>query len=359
MGRFVALFLLLGTLSLSLGIGSYDVDLSFNDDLVGGRKVQAFISVIDSSMMNPYDGDVSLIAKNGKVLNFDGKVDGGLGMFDFVPDENATEVFFDVSSRYFERKFSFFSTPRKFLDSEDWYLVVKDFSGSVGIKRKGSSEVVAVEIGMKVFPGDEIYTMENSYVQLEGPNGINFFVVPNSVVRLDKFKKKEEDVLIKLKVMKGQTLSKILKKLSASSLVIVEAGGVTAGVRGTIFSMGFEGDSLYLRTFKGRVALNVMGQTTDVEEGKMAVFSGDLLFYIREKRKIFEDLRRDIREVLSRGVMSYMKRFELMEHVMNEIFELRARRALGRFGISSVVGKIDEGLKEFERKFMRRKRNGR
>ncbi len=335
---------------ISFGLGELHIDVSFNSQLCGSVESEGFLAVL--SGITPYTGKAEILSENGTVKDYDGMVDYGLALFKFVPDENATQVSLKIKVDKTEKEFFFFSTPARFLNAKEWYLEIIGFEGSVGIKRKGSAFVEPVALGQKVYPGDEIHTMEKSYVELKGPNDMSFYVAPNSVVKLEDFKKKDSDVLLRIKVMRGDILTKILQKLSSSSLVVIEGGGVPAGVRGTIFSVGYnENDGLKVRTFQGSVVVNALGERVFVKQNKMLSLSKDLIEYIRERKISMERLRKEIAEVMKKGVGVVMKRMKIMEMYMNLRFEMRAKKAMKR--INECLENIDVTLEEYENRFFK------
>ncbi len=324
--RSFSFFILILLVSFAFSLDFYDVSVSFQGDVIAGVENRGYLSVLRISGF-PYDGSVDLESRDGAVSKRV-LIDSGFGEFVFKPAQDVRIGIIEVKVEDEIHRIETLVLPKETLEMEDWYLVVKEFGGNVGIKRKGSEIVEAVRAGTKLFPGDSLFTSKDSYAILEGPGNTKFSVTPQSAIYVKMVKKGKNDFIVKIKVQAGDVLTETLKKLSIRSTIIMESKGVTAGVRGTIFS--FEsGENVKVRTFRGKVLVLAMGKSVDVDEGMMAVIPSKTLEIIKEK----------------------MDWFDSMAKKALERFEFRAREALKPFGLENFLTPIDKSLYSYKEMF--------
>ncbi len=320
-------FILIVLMALvGFGLDFFDVSATFENDVIATIESKGFLSVMKASGMF-YNGDVNLHSRHGDVDKIV-RIEEGFGEFHFVPHEGVKVARISVEVWGEKHEISTFVLPRAVLSMGDWYLEVKEFAGTVGVKRGNSEITEPVKLGSRVFPGDCIYTSKNSYVVLVGPKGVTFSVVPNSVVYVKMVRKNEKDMVVQMKVDAGDVLTNVMEKLSTDSLIIMESEGVAAGVRGTIFS--FErSDQVKIRTFRGEVSVIALGKGIDVSAGNMAVIPKTVLNRIEERLEWFD--------------YRVKRAFER--------FEMKAKKALRPFGLQDFLSPLDRTLTSYKEMF--------
>ncbi|ANQ53438.1 hypothetical protein BG95_02765 [Thermosipho sp. 1063] len=127
---------------------------------------------------------------------------------------------------------------------------VSNFSGNVAIKKKDIWE--AITNNTIIEEGDEILTMENSFVEISFPDGSISRILENSQVLVEKLRYDGKvDIVLNLK--KGENYNIIQKFLTSGSNFKVKTSSVTAGVRGTKFAVINKDGKINITTFEGTV----------------------------------------------------------------------------------------------------------
>lgn len=152
-------------------------------------------------------------------------------------------------------------------------LSVFEFVGEVALRKSGDELWNPISKNDRVEEGDEILTMRDSYVVLEGMDGVMLTIPPQSQVLFERLRTDGERIDVSIKVKKGEAVSEISKILTGGSKFQVGAGSVVAGVRGTKFAVE-AGDTCYVRTFEGKVIAEVGGKVVPIPEGRMGAFVG-------------------------------------------------------------------------------------
>ncbi|ABR30204.1 hypothetical protein SU69_01740 [Thermosipho melanesiensis] len=130
------------------------------------------------------------------------------------------------------------------------FAKVNDFFGNVAIKKQDVWEPITTNTIIE--EGDEILTMSNSFLEILFPDGSISKIMENSQVFVEKLRYKEKiDVVLNLK--KGENYNIIQKFLVSGSSFKVKTSSVTAGVRGTRFSVINKDGSTNIITFDGVV----------------------------------------------------------------------------------------------------------
>lgn len=152
-------------------------------------------------------------------------------------------------------------------------LAVFEFVGEVALRKSGQELWNPISKNDRIEEGDEILTMRDSYVILEGMDGVMLTIPPQSQVLFERLRTDGKRMDVSIKVKKGETVSEISRILTGGSKFQVGAGSVVAGVRGTKFAVE-AGDTCYVRTFKGEVIAEVGGKVIPIPEGRMGAFTG-------------------------------------------------------------------------------------
>ncbi len=130
---------------------------------------------------------------------------------------------------------------------------VEDFSGNAAYKKADSEIWEPVTVGLELGEGDSILTMKDSYVVITFPNDSKTKVLDNTQLKIEKLIKTEKGYVIEMKQLKGKTYSSVKKLLQSGEKFVVKTDSVTAGVRGTKFSVIFENGIPTIATFEGVV----------------------------------------------------------------------------------------------------------
>jgi hypothetical protein len=126
---------------------------------------------------------------------------------------------------------------------------------------KGEVYVVYDEVKEKADPpqvlvaNDRILTRANSIAYLQFQDGGIVEVGPNSDLKVGMAKVQPGSFKARFLLAYGKTIAMVKKLTTASSLFEIEAGGVIAGVRGTIYGVEYDGFHCQVkeRTYEGSV----------------------------------------------------------------------------------------------------------
>lgn len=147
---------------------------------------------------------------------------------------------------------------------------------------KGEVYVVHNEFKEKANPpqvleaGDRILTRAGSYAYLEFRDGGMVEVSPNSDFKVSLASVQPDSLRARFLLAYGKTIAMVKKLSSASSVFEIEAGGVVSGVRGTIYSVEYDGYHCQVkeRTYEGSVSnrWGVQGKQKTVNKGERGTF---------------------------------------------------------------------------------------
>jgi len=132
-------------------------------------------------------------------------------------------------------------------------IKVEDFSGNAAYKKADSEVWKPIDSSVELSEGDSLLTMKDSFVVLRFPNNSETKVLENTQLKIEKLEKVGEGYVIELKQLKGKTYNSIQKLLKSGERFLIKTKSVTAGVRGTKFSVMYEGEKPKIVTFEGTV----------------------------------------------------------------------------------------------------------
>lgn len=132
-------------------------------------------------------------------------------------------------------------------------IKVEDFYGNAAYKKADSEIWKPLDSNVKLHEGDSLLTMKDSYVVLRFPNDSETKVLENTQLKIEKMEKVGDGYVIELKQLKGKTYNSIQKLLKAGERFLIKTDSVTAGVRGTKFSVVYEDNKPKIITFEGTV----------------------------------------------------------------------------------------------------------
>lgn len=126
---------------------------------------------------------------------------------------------------------------------------------------KGEVYVVFEEVKQKADPpqvlvaGDRVITRANATAYLQFQEGGIVEIGPNSDIKISEAKVRPESFRARFLLAYGKAMAMVKKLTTSSSVFEIEAGGVIAGVRGTILSMEYDGFHCQVRqgTYEGSV----------------------------------------------------------------------------------------------------------
>jgi hypothetical protein len=121
--------------------------------------------------------------------------------------------------------------------------------------------------------GDWIQTDSNNKAYLEFQNGGVVEVGPNSRVQVKQLEITPRDFKARFLLAVGKFKAKVTKLTTASSCFEVEAGGVVAGVRGTVFGVDYDQahNQVSAATYEGSIFAQSNGRTETIDKGYGAV----------------------------------------------------------------------------------------
>ncbi|XDD56011.1 FecR domain-containing protein [Leptospira sp. WS4.C2] len=133
-------------------------------------------------------------------------------------------------------------------------VLVSSVKGKVAVQPQGSSSPVPLVKKYQLASGDVIITEGSSQIDLDFETGSWMRITPNSEVVLDVIEKTNEAQSQKFSVKKGKLFASV-SKLSKDSQFVVQAGEHLTQVRGTVFSVQFDGKSEVVAVREGSVAV--------------------------------------------------------------------------------------------------------
>ena len=306
---------------------AHEVFLSFPEDPIAGRTVEMILTIFDNSF--PFMGKAELHPSAGKFSENRVEFVGGSALLKYTTPKDP--VFVKVRAKLddgFEVKeieFSFQVLP-DYERMEKAYLELVEFGGHVSYKKKGEDFYRPVSMGTRFHEGDEIWVQEDSYAVIDGPGGTRIEIAPNSKVLVKSVRKDERTVFLRVEVEKGEVVSRVVKELF-NTVLLVDGGSVTAGVRGTILGMEVQ-DEVVVRNYEGEVWVKAGSSIAELKARRMMRFTSEVL------------------SAFDRAQKRVMKKFEEMRKEMMKGFEEKAKELLSTFGMEDVFG-ID--LSKFSR----------
>lgn len=134
--------------------------------------------------------------------------------------------------------------------------------GEVLVSRVGANEELYLMNGDIVYEDDSIETKERSILKIKFFKNGQMTLGPNSVVKLETFKKKKPGLI---KLLKGQLRSQIDKEESAKEKLLVKTKTSAMGIRGTDFEIKYNPlrESTVLAVHSGLVAMSSFYGETD------------------------------------------------------------------------------------------------
>ena len=323
-------FVILTTLTFSMKL-FYKIP----NDIIAGNKSQIVLTLMDDFEML-YMGEAVISPSSGEILTKNPvEFDMGSAIMDYKAPQSPGKVEFKVNVQDEMLKFSVEVLP-DYTAMKEQFFEVKEFGGYVSVKRKGEDLYKPVSSGEKLFEGDQLQVLEDSYAVLEGPGGNQIEIAPNSEVLIKKVRSDSKTVFIRIEVVKGEVVSKVMKEMF-NTVLLVDSQSVTAGVRGTILGVEAD-DDLSIRNYEGEVWVRTNGMYMDLPQMMMMKFGKDTL---RE---------------FDRAQKEMMRRFnELEKDIMNG-FEEQAKQLLSNFGMEEsfridmrqFVKPLDKQLKTFD-----------
>ncbi|TGL41455.1 FecR family protein [Leptospira perdikensis] len=145
-------------------------------------------------------------------------------------------------------------------------VIVSSVKGKVSVLPEGSSKPVSLVKSYQLASGDIVITDGFSQIDLDFETGSWMRITPNSEVVMDLIEKNSDAQSQKFSVKKGKLFASV-SKLSKGSEFVVQAGEHLTQVRGTVFSVQFDGQIEVVAVREGSVAvgdliLNAKQQTT-------------------------------------------------------------------------------------------------
>ncbi|EOQ94935.1 sigma factor regulatory protein, FecR/PupR family [Leptospira wolbachii serovar Codice str. CDC] len=134
-------------------------------------------------------------------------------------------------------------------------VLVSSVKGKVSVLPQGSSHPVPLVKHYQLASGDVVVTEVSSQIDLDFETGSWMRITPNSEVAMDVIEKTNEAQSQKFSVKKGKLFASV-SKLSKDSQFAVQAGEHLTQVRGTIFSVQFDGKSEVVAVREGSVAVD-------------------------------------------------------------------------------------------------------
>lgn len=133
-------------------------------------------------------------------------------------------------------------------------VLVSSVKGKVSVFPQGSSQPVPLVKHYQLASGDIVITYGSSQIDLDFETGSWMRITPNSEVVMDVIEKTSEAQSQKFSVKKGKLFASV-SKLSKDSQFVVQAGEHLTQVRGTVFSVQFDGKSEVVAVREGSVAV--------------------------------------------------------------------------------------------------------
>ncbi|TGL15949.1 FecR family protein [Leptospira meyeri] len=183
-------------------------------------------------------------------------------------------------------------------------VLVSSVKGKVSVLPQGSSKPVPLVKHYQLASGDIVITEGTSQIDLDFETGSWMRITPNSEVVMDVIEKSNDSQSQKFSVKKGKIFASV-SKLSKDSQFVVQAGEHLTQVRGTVFSVQFDGQSEIVAVREGSVAVGDLilnsRQQTVIKLGETLPASSSALHSKEEKElKAFQT-----QTILARESMLY------------------------------------------------------
>ncbi|TGK83172.1 iron dicitrate transport regulator FecR [Leptospira noumeaensis] len=133
-------------------------------------------------------------------------------------------------------------------------VIVSSVKGKVSVLPQGSSHPVPLVKSYQLASGDVVITEGSAQIDLDFETGSWMRITPNSEVVMDLIEKTNEAQSQKFSVKKGKLFASV-SKLSKDSQFVVQAGEHLTQVRGTVFSVQFDGTTEVVAVREGSVAV--------------------------------------------------------------------------------------------------------
>lgn len=146
------------------------------------------------------------------------------------------------------------------------FAKVNSFFGQVAIKNDDIWNPVTKETIIE--EGNEILTMENSYVEIEFADGSISKILENSQVSFEKIRYENKKIDVVMYLKKGKNYNIVKKFLASGSNFMIKTQSVAAGVRGTRFAVVNLDSKTQILAYEGTVfAYFNTGKILPVKEG--------------------------------------------------------------------------------------------
>ena len=146
-------------------------------------------------------------------------------------------------------------------------LFLATAKGEVYLVHEGNKQ--KADPPQEVEADDRILTGKDGTAYLEFQQGGTVEVGPKSDLKIREVKVKPDTFRARFLMAFGEFKAKVKKLTSASSTFEVEAGGVVAGVRGTVFGVDYDQDNhqVNAQTYEGSIYAKVDGKESVVSKG--------------------------------------------------------------------------------------------
>jgi hypothetical protein len=146
-------------------------------------------------------------------------------------------------------------------------LYLAQAQGAVTVIHEGNSQ--AVQPPQYLYEQDQIVTGPDAKAYLQFQNGGIVEVGPSSKTTVSTLEISGDDFKAKFFLAFGKLKAKVKKLTTASSTFEIYAGGVVAGVRGTIFGVDYDPakKQVAAKTFEGSIFTQVGGKEKVVNKG--------------------------------------------------------------------------------------------
>lgn len=151
--------------------------------------------------------------------------------------------------------------------------VFTEVRGTVTIRPSEKGPEVPAKVGTFLSEGGIVRAGKGGRAVLETFEGASLTVSPETEFSLARYEERRGDRRVRVHLAVGRLLAKVRELWSPSSSFEIEAGGVVCGVRGTEFSVDYDGkNKVLLEVLKGTVFADAKEGLRDYLEGSRVQF---------------------------------------------------------------------------------------
>lgn len=161
------------------------------------------------------------------------------------------------------------------------FTILEDFSGEVVVQRDG--EVMAAELGMKIFERDQVLTGESSFATIVFFDHSVNRLAENTELSVKKlFRPAGSSVksYVEVALNEGVLWSKVVNLVEKNSSFVVQADDLYFSTQKGAFNVAVKDDEVEVGVYNDNLDVRTAAQIRTIVSGEKAVFSSDKSVYL-------------------------------------------------------------------------------